>query len=538
MSEVLLFGGTSEGRLIAELLDSCGVSCMVSVATEYGESLVEETDFVKVRKGRLSPVEMKELMISCGCKAVVDATHPYAVEVSANIRKSGEGLLPVIRYQRQVSCEERTSTVDGGADCCVYFKDSASCRDALLNTEGKILLTTGSKELGVFAASPELRDRLVVRVLPGLESLKLCYDAGLTGKQIIAMQGPFSKDMNIVQLKDYGINILVTKESGKAGGADEKMDAARTAGVQCFVIQKPEEICVPADCVSAACASAADGEDQGSAEVKDGSPWGNGSYRVVSDAGALCSCLGQILGKEIQFHTELKVTLAGLGPGAADSMTVAVQKCIKDADVVFGAPRMLEGLSYGGKCFPFYLAADIIPRLEELRCRSLSAIKAVVLFSGDTGFYSGASRLKEALQKLPRTEVQVLPGISSMQCLAARFGRNWQNAAVISLHGVKEQYWLPELTGFLKDGRDVFFLTSGPADVARLGEIAVSLVSSGAISDYEMLLGHQLSYGNEKIYRLKPAECSSIVEPGLYCGFLVPVSTSENRGNIENGING
>ena len=80
---------------------------------------------------------------------------------------------------------------DGIVTNAQYFENNADCAKALENTEGNILLTTGSKELAVYCASGRLKDRLHVRILPGRESLELCMEQGIKGRQILALQGPF-----------------------------------------------------------------------------------------------------------------------------------------------------------------------------------------------------------------------------------------------------------------------------------------------------------------------------------------------------------
>ena len=108
--------------------------------------------------------------------------------------------------------KERAGTVH-------VFADYESCVQALTDTSGNILLTTGSKELAVFAP---LKERLFVRVLPGLESIGLCEKAGIRGKQILAMQGPFSEEMNLAMIHQFSIRYLVTKASGAHSGFQEK----------------------------------------------------------------------------------------------------------------------------------------------------------------------------------------------------------------------------------------------------------------------------------------------------------------------------
>ena len=173
----------------------------------------------------------------------MDATHPFATEVSANIRESTKGSgIPYLRLQRRMDdgicsipenegMKERAGTVH-------VFADYESCVQALTDTSGNILLTTGSKELAVFAP---LKERLFVRVLPGLESIGLCEKAGIRGKQILAMQGPFSEEMNLAMIHQFSIRYLVTKASGAHSGFQEKLAAAQKAGITACVIGKQEQ---------------------------------------------------------------------------------------------------------------------------------------------------------------------------------------------------------------------------------------------------------------------------------------------------------
>ncbi len=519
MRKILVFGGTTEGRAVAELLSENKVECDVCVATEYGEMVMDELPFVHVKQGRLDADEMKNLVESGDYCAVIDATHPFAVEVSQNIRNSVGEKLPLIRFERDTKLKDDERVV--------YFDDALSCAEALERTDGKVLLTTGSKELGVFCRSDTLRKRLVARVLPGLESVRLCYDAGLDGKQIIAMQGPFSERMNRAVIEEYGISVLVMKESGKTGGADEKISAAKNAGIPCYVIRRPVES--TPDLVTG----------QSLPETES-----DVAFCTVSSMDGLCRALETTLSMHLTAKQKLFVMLAGIGMGGSDTMTAAVRARLSDTDCVFGAPRMLEAAGLpnvaphtaatcttNGTCatYPYYLASDIIPVLKEMLENpphgKTGTIRTVVLFSGDPGFYSGAEKLKAALDALPNCAIEVLPGISSLQYLAAKLGLSWQNAAIMSLHGVPESEWLPALKNHVKSARTVFFLTSGAADIRRIGSIFASLRGEPEMSEmieYTVFAGYQLSYPDEKIVRLTMEECADADEKGLCSGMLVP----------------
>ncbi|MGN0353321.1 MAG: precorrin-6A reductase, partial [Roseburia sp.] len=218
MKHVLIFSGTTEGRDFAEQLAKAGISSVVCVATEYGELVMQEADHerITIHQGRMEEKEMVSFLEDNAFEAVVDATHPYAVVVSENIQnavkafeKKKEITLPYYRLNR----EEDISLQKSGK--VITFSDMESCACYLEKKAGNILLTTGSKELRKFVSGISAPGRIFARVLPGRESIELCEDAGISGKQIIAMQGPFSTELNTALIRQFQIRYLVTKESGK-----------------------------------------------------------------------------------------------------------------------------------------------------------------------------------------------------------------------------------------------------------------------------------------------------------------------------------
>lgn len=234
MMPFVLFAGTMEGRVLAERMEQNQIPCLVCVATEYGEQLLPAGRYVKIYQGRKNSVEMEAFFRQVQPRAVIDATHPYAVEASRNIllacKNTGSRRLRLIRRMDDGRVQE---------DGVTYFQDVGEAAAFLEGREGNIFLTTGSKELERF--SRELTDlsRLYVRILPSVENLLLCQKAGLKGSQILCMQGPFSKELNRAMLGHCKASWLVTKESGEAGGFQEKLQAARELGIFCAVIARP-----------------------------------------------------------------------------------------------------------------------------------------------------------------------------------------------------------------------------------------------------------------------------------------------------------
>ena len=226
---ILLFGGTSEGRELAEWLSGEGFGLTLCVATEYGASLVPELPGLEVHTGRLDRSGMEQLLAGGGFDRVVDATHPYAVEVTEHLRAAAEAAgVPYLRLLRQSS----------GEDGCRKAASLAEAADLLVDLPGNVLLTTGSKELAPFAV-PGLVERCYPRVLPTMDSLERCLSLGFPPAHIICMQGPFSRALNVALIRQFHIQTLVTKDSGGYGGFREKAEAAREAGCALLVVGRP-----------------------------------------------------------------------------------------------------------------------------------------------------------------------------------------------------------------------------------------------------------------------------------------------------------
>ena len=225
---IVIFSGTTEGRLLSHLLAEKGAAVTVCVATEYGCEEQGEAPGVTSLTGRKTVEEMAELLQ--GSDLCVDATHPYAVEVTKSVRRAcSEAGVPYRRLLR-----------DRSADTDALVVDSAEAAAELLaDREGNILLATGMKELPAFAGiSPA---RLYPRVLPTGDSIAACERAGIPHRNVIAMQGPFSRELNEALIRQFHIVYLVTKDGGKAGGFQEKVQAAENTGIELVLIRRPEE---------------------------------------------------------------------------------------------------------------------------------------------------------------------------------------------------------------------------------------------------------------------------------------------------------
>lgn len=227
--KIVLFGGTAEGRTLSRELAALGAEVTVCVATDYGREEQGWTPGITVLAGPLDAGGMA--VVLRGADLCIDATHPYAVEATANIRSAAE--------RAGVSCRRLSRRLSPLPEGSVTVGNAEEAARYLMNTEGNILLTTGAREL--FAFSGLDGARLYPRVLPAAESLAACEAAGIPRHNIIAMQGPFLRELNLALIRQFSIRYLVTKDAGDAGGFREKAEAAAEGGAVLIVLRPPRD---------------------------------------------------------------------------------------------------------------------------------------------------------------------------------------------------------------------------------------------------------------------------------------------------------
>ncbi len=469
MKEIIIFSGTTEGRKLSKLLSAVKVRHTVCVAGEYGKEMMEDNPYALVHVGRMDAQEIASFLEdkkSGGEVLVIDATHPYATLVTSNIKEAAE----------KVSCSylRVIRESDGSPDETTYvYENMTECAKAIDKTCGNILLTTGSKELHNYCGcvSGETLQRTYVRVLPFAESLEICEKEGVKPDHIIAMQGPFGRNLNEALIEQYDIKHLITKESGAAGGFREKKEAALAKGASLHCIIRPEK------------------------EVG------------VSVKEAFYIATGKDLPKE---PSGMKIFLVGIGMGNPGTMTPDAKEAIADSDAVFGAERLLKNINSQRK-YAMYLPEDIIPVIEREKIRC-----AAIVFSGDTGFYSGARTMTKALNDWQKNvELKVIPGISSVSYLAARLGESYEDAFIYSLHGRNTQKQLQDLANEVRYRKKIFTLLSGAGDIVRLAGI---LTDMGI--DAFIYAGANLSYENESIKKMTPKEALSYDRQGIVTAYI------------------
>ena len=492
MSKICIFGGTTEGRKLAEFLSGQPCDVTVCVATDYGQTLLPEGEHVSVSARRLPVGEIVSLLTEKRFDLVIDATHPYAQSITKSIahacRETGTPRWRLLRGASGVSPEH------------TYVETVSDAAAFLSETEGNILLTTGSKELAGFSQLPGFSERVWARVLPLQASLDACAQAGLPASHIFAMQGPFSEAMNTAMLRSIGAQYLVTKDGGAPGGFEEKEAAAKSAGARLVVIGRPPE-------------------EEG--------------LSLSKTISALCARFG--------FAPKPEVFIAGIGPGSEALQTQEVRAAIRRADCLIGARRMLDAVAG-----PQQLAIDAIAPetiASHIAQHPECGVFCVVM-SGDTGFYSGTKKL---LPLLRDCRVRVLPGLSSMSYLCARVGVSYEDAVPVSLHGRDF-----DIAREVRRRRKVFTLVGGDGGMQALCE----RLTQAGLGHVRIAVGERLSYPDEAITRGTAQELRShtfdklsaaliendtpneIVTPGLpdeaflrnlEPGKLVPMTKSEVR---------
>lgn len=450
MSDVIIFGGTTEGRKLAEFCGEHKIQIVVCVVSEYGEMLVPESPSVRVIRKALNQDEMEALFEEEKPALVLDATHPYARVVTENVTQVCQKMgIKRYRVLRKPELE-----LEKNVDSVVNVESVDEAVEWLKNHEGTALITTGSKELVKYTAIQDYKDRIFARILPDSQALLNSETLGFPRNHMIAMQGPFSLEMNIATMHMTGAKYLVTKESGHAGGFLDKIHAAESVGATALVIGRP---------------------------LKE-------TGISLEEA---CQYL-EPFGTETITRT---ITLLGIGMGSPGMWTVAAREALLEADAVAGASRMVESVekdlgektvlkAYDGKKI-----LDWFENTPQLR-------KLTVLYSGDTGFYSGASGLAETLrerQKAGKDQeilLEILPGISTVSYLASKLQIPWQDLELESLHGREAKPWEA-----LDRGKNVFLLLGGVEPVAEVSR----MISEHGFGSWLVSAGKNLSYDDEEI---------------------------------------
>ncbi len=532
--KVLIFGGTTEGRELAAALSEAGIEHLVSVATDYGKEIEDSFGEKNVIVGRKNSDEMAELMVSGGFTVCVDATHPFATLVSAEIKKACEKTeVEYIRLLRDTGAKayleiassecgaekrfdekvvraagveinglNRLPLCDAGSEgfhadmenggIKILSCDSVvSAAKELEKIQGNILLLTGSKDLKAIMTEISDKSRVYARVLPNIESITKCEEAGLRGKQIIAMQGPFSKAMKAIMIK--------SPESRVGGpGSDE---GAFTKGYSLAEVleklgvdeQRIESIKVENDEISSIGVNES-GENEKKCRVSKGGKTNIGRH----------------------------ITLAGIGPGDARYYTRELEVAFESADVIFGAKSILERVDKSrirAEFVPLYMGKDILEYLEksgfdeavvvheessESKASDVGDVSGdgnknvifdksafkyknpLALFSGDISLCSGAKNAAQVFEGAGY-KVRKISGISSIALFANRLGLGLEDCSIVSAHGRE-----CNVAGYIAETKKLIILPSSCAHAGEIARLAFDVADSICDRNYENKTAEQI----------------------------------------------
>lgn len=233
--DVLVIAGTTESRQVIEklLAENPSERILASVATELGKEMLLEYG-IDVHVGRLDYEGFLKLLNENPCEKIIDASHPFAKIVSETVKKAAgtEGIL-YERYERK--------NLHYDYEGIVHVKDVQEAIALLNEMEGNIFLTTGVNTAAAYINGVKNGiERLFIRVLANDSSLEGCAKAGYPEGHVFGKMPPFTVEDNVKLIKETGAEVLVSKDSGKTGGVDVKVEACRQTEIRMILIDRPE----------------------------------------------------------------------------------------------------------------------------------------------------------------------------------------------------------------------------------------------------------------------------------------------------------
>lgn len=266
-----------------------------------------------------------------------------------------------------------------------YVENIEEACEFLKNTEGNVLVATGSEEIEKYTVIENYKDRIFARVLFTEEVVKKCNSLGFSSGNLIAIPGPFTNEFNISLIKQINAKYMIIKEYDKEGSYEEEIEAYKNAGVLTIIVGRPIK--------------------KENLTIKE-------AIKFIDNKFKLCK--------------KRKVSLVSMGLGNINTMTLSAKEVFENADVIIGAEKNLKTLEVFNK--PFYMLYkpfeifDFIEKNKEYK-------NIAIAYSGDTGFYSSAQKV---LKKLNGYNVEVVSGVSSLVYFASKLKITWEDIKIIN----------------------------------------------------------------------------------------------------------
>ena len=228
--KALVLGGISEAKKLVAGLSAMNFDVVVSRATKV---IQDELVFsnVKYRHGAIDKEGLLNLVQNEGFDLIIDCTHPYAANISENAYYvSNAAGIPLLVYNRPGI----EADIPG-----VIWADSHHHAAEFALDGRMVFLSAGSNNISIYTAKSDRIKSLIVRTLPGESFRQKLINAGVQEENIIQKRGPFSLQENIDHFKSFKAEVLITKDSGEAGGVPAKLEAASMLGMEVIVIKRP-----------------------------------------------------------------------------------------------------------------------------------------------------------------------------------------------------------------------------------------------------------------------------------------------------------
>ncbi len=228
--KVWLIGGTGDSvDLVRDIIDH-SFPCIVTVTTPTAYNLYPINSIVNIQIGQLDKEGIQQLCKQETVKGIIDASHPFAINISQQVIEFAQGKnIPYLRYERP------SLNMNSQA---IYLDSFEDLVEGNYLENKRVLLTVGCQALSRFKLWHE-KSVLYTRILPRLESLKMAFNAGFSESQIIALRPPITLELERSLWRQWEIDLVVTKASGKQGGEDIKIKVAKKLGIPLIVIKRP-----------------------------------------------------------------------------------------------------------------------------------------------------------------------------------------------------------------------------------------------------------------------------------------------------------
>lgn len=223
--------GTSEGKRILSLLNEFTNDIFVSTATSYGGELLEKYKYSCLNTKPLKLEDLISTLRKNKVDVLLDASHPYALEITQNAMKACETLkIEYLRYERPSCIKEFENNP------YVMEVDSYEKLEGILKRiDGNVLNTSGSRNIQR-VLNLNIKNRIIHRVLPSIKVMSECFENGINVDDIIAIKGPVSYNLNCSFIREYNVKAVIMKDSGIQGGTQDKIKACIDNNVYALVI--------------------------------------------------------------------------------------------------------------------------------------------------------------------------------------------------------------------------------------------------------------------------------------------------------------